>query len=155
VTRSLVPHELGLYAIAMTISSFLLMLGGGVGMGGALIRRPGALENADLRAFAALQLMVSGALVTVVFLATRPFGLVGQLTAVMVAGAFVSPSGGAAAVVLERQLLYKPIAAAETAATFVYYGWTVTTVLVGWGLWGLATATLVRSIVWTVFIVVL
>ena len=87
VARLLLPNQLGLYAIAGTISTFLLMLGSGVGMGAALIRRPAAPEHADLRAFVALQLIVSSVLLGVVILATRPFGLVGQLTAVMVVSA--------------------------------------------------------------------
>ena len=147
------PSQLGLYAIAVTISTFLLMLGGGVGMAGALIRRPAAPEHADLRAFVALQLIVSSILVVVVVLATRPFGLVGQLTAVMVVSAPITAFRGAGPVVLERQLLYKRIATAETAEMLVYYAWTVVTVAIGWGLWGLATATVARSVVGTAFIV--
>src|SRR5262249_30828904 len=56
VTRLLVPDQLGLFAIAGAVSTFLLMLGGGVGLAGALIRRPSAPEHADLRAYVALQL---------------------------------------------------------------------------------------------------
>ena len=155
VTRLLLPNQLGLYAIAVTVSTFLLMLGGGVGVGSALIRRPAAPEHADLRAYAALQLIVSSVLVGVVILATRPFGLVGQLTAVMVVSAPITALSGAPLVVLERQLLYKSIATAETAAMLVYYAWTVVTVAIGWGLWGLATATVARSIVGTALIVLL
>ena len=155
VARLLLPSQLGLYAIAVTISTFLLVLGSGVGMGAALIRRPAAPEHADLRAFVALQLIVSSVLLGVVILATRPFGLVGQLTAVMVVSAPITAFGGASLVVVERQLLYKRIATAETAAMVVYYAWTVVTVVIGWGLWGLATATVARAIVGTAFIIAL
>jgi len=155
VTRLLLPHQLGLYAIAMTISTFLVLLSGGLGMASALIRHPGALEHADLRAFAALQLIVSSALVVVVFLATRPFGLIGQLTLVMILSTVVTAVGATSSIVLERQLLYKPIVTAETAATVAYYGWTMATVAIGWGLWGLATATVARAVVWTAFIIAL
>jgi len=153
VARLLVPHQLGLYAIAVTISTFLLMLGSGVGLGAALIRRATAPEHDDLRAYVALQLMVSVGLVGVVILATRPFGLVGQLTAVMVVSAPITAFGGASLVVVERQLLYKRIATAETAAIVVYYVWTIVTVFIGWGLWGLATATVMRAIVQTALII--
>ena len=155
VARLLLPHQLGLYAIAVTISTFLLVLGSGVGMGAALIRRPAAPEHADLRAVVALQLIVSSVLLGVVILATRPFGLVGQLTAVMVVSAPITAFRGAGLVVLERQLLYKRIATAETAEMVVYYVWTVVTVAIGWGLWGLATATVARAIAGTAFIVAL
>ena len=60
-----------------------------------------------------------------------------------------------ALVVLERQLLYKRIATAETAEMVVYYAWTIGTVAIGWGLWGLATATVARAIVGTAFTVAL
>jgi O-antigen/teichoic acid export membrane protein len=151
VARLLLPDQLGLYAIAVTISAFLLTLGSGVGLAAALIRRPTAPEHADLRAYVALQLIVSIVLVGVVFLVTRPFGLVGQLLAVMVVSAPITAFRGAGLVVLERQLLYKRLATAETAETVVYYAWTVVTVLIGWGLWGLATATVARAIVGTAF----
>jgi len=155
VTRLLMPSELGLYAIALTVSAFLLMLSGGVGMAGALIRRPVAPEPADLRAYIALQLVITSFLVVVVALASLPFGVVGELIAVMVASAPILAFRGAGLVVLERQLLYKRIATAETAETVVYYTWTVVTVAVGWGLWGLATATVARAIVGTASIVAL
>src|SRR5262249_51680228 len=107
VARLLLPDQLGLYAIALTISTFLLTLGSGLGMAAALIRRPVAPDLADLRAFVALQLIISSSLAGVVILASRPFALVGQLTAVMVLSAPVIAFRGAALVVLERQLLYK------------------------------------------------
>jgi O-antigen/teichoic acid export membrane protein len=153
ITRLLLPSELGLYAIAVTISTFLLMLSGGIGMAGALIRRPAAPDHDDLRAFVALQLGVTSLLVVVVALVSLPFGLVGQLTVVMVASAPINAFRGAGTVVLERRLLYKRIATAETVEMIVNYGWMILAVAIGWGLWGLATATVARSIVGTAMIV--
>jgi O-antigen/teichoic acid export membrane protein len=153
VTRLLVPSELGLYAIALTVSAFLFLLTGGVGMAGALIRRPTAPEHADLQAYTALQLGLTTVLVVVVSLVALPFGVVGELIAVMVASAPISAFRGAGAVVLERRLLYKQLATAETAEMIVYYGWTIVTVAIGWGLWGLATATVARAFVGTAFII--
>ncbi len=155
VSRLLMPSQLGLYAIALTISTFLLIFGSGVGTAAALIRRPTAPQHADLQAYVAFQLVASVALVVVVILATRPFGLVGELTSVMVLSAPITAFRGAGLVVLERQLLYKRIATAETAETMIYYAWTVVSVTIGWGLWGLATATVARAVVGTAFIVAL
>jgi O-antigen/teichoic acid export membrane protein len=155
VSRLLPPSQLGLFAIALTVSSLLWMLSGGVGLAGALIRRPAAPDRADLRAYVALQLMVTVVLVVVVSLATLPFGLIGRLTAVMVATAPITAFRGASVVVLERQLLYKRLATAETVELVAYYAWTIATVAIGWGLWGLATATVVRSIVGTVCVLAL
>src|SRR3954447_6592655 len=62
VTRLLLPHDLGVFAIATTISGSLWMLGGGQGMAGALIRRHTAPERDDLSTYVALQLGVMVAL---------------------------------------------------------------------------------------------
>src|SRR5262249_2432003 len=124
-----------------------------VGMAGALIRRPSSPDRKDLGAYVALQLAVTSVLVVVVTVVALPFGTVGQLIAVMLASAPISAFRGAGLVVLERQLLYKRSATAETIETIVNYGWMIVTVAIGWGLWGLATAALARSIVGTVLIV--
>ena len=155
VTRMLAPSELGLYAIALTVSTFLLMLTGGIGMAGGLIRRSVAPDDADLRAYVALQLGLTSLLLLLVALVTLPLGLVGKLTVVMVASAPIAAFRGAGALVLERRLLYKRLATAETAETIVYYGWTIVTVAIGWGLWGLATATVARAVVGTSCVVAL
>jgi O-antigen/teichoic acid export membrane protein len=155
VTRLLLPDEVGVVAIAASISAFLWMLGGGQGMAGALIRRSTAPEPADLRTYVALQLGIMTVLAGVVAVATLPFGLVGQVTAVMVAAAPITAFRGPGLVVLERQLQYQRLTTAETAEMLAYYGWTVLTVAIGWGVWGLATATVVRSVVGTSFIMAL
>jgi O-antigen/teichoic acid export membrane protein/SAM-dependent methyltransferase len=155
VTRALEPEQLGIFAIALTVSTFLSMLSGSIGLAGALIRRPTAPEHDDLRAYVALQLGISAILVAVVLPAALPLGLAGQLIAVMVMTAPITAFRGAAAVTMERQLLYKRLTSAETAETIVYYAWTIVTVAVGWGLWGLATATVARSIVGTTCLLVL
>jgi O-antigen/teichoic acid export membrane protein len=155
VTRLLLPQQLGVFAIATTVSTFLWMLGGGQGMAGGLIRRTTPPEHADLRAFVALQLWIGVILAGIVALATLPFGLVGQVTAVMMSATPIAAFRGAGLVVLERQLLYRQLATAEMAELFAYYSWTVVTVALGWGVWGLATATIARSFVGTSFMVAL
>ena len=153
VARVLLPDELGIFAIATTISGVLWMLGGGQGMAGALIRRSDPPTKGDLRVYVGLQLAIMSVLAVGVALAALPFGRVGQVTAVMVAVAPITAFRGAGIVVIERQLLYRKLATAETSELFVYYAWTVGTVLLGWGVWGLATATVIRSLVGTVMIV--
>ena len=86
-------------------------------------------------------------------LVTLPFGRVGEITAVMVAVTPISAFRGAGVVTIERQLLYRKLATAETSELLVYYVWTVATVALGWGVWGLATAMVIRSLVGTAVIV--
>ena len=155
VTRLLLPNEVGIFAIATTISAFLWMLGGGQGLGGALIRRQTAPDPADLRAYVALQFWVMCGISAVIALAALPLGTLGEVTAVMVAAAPIAAFRGPGAVVLERDLQYRKLTTAETAEMFAYYGWTIVTVFIGWGIWGLATATVVRALVGTTLIVAL
>ena len=147
VTRMLLPDQLGVFAIASTISGSLWMLAGGQGMAGALIRNAEAPKRADLHTYVALQLGIMTLLAAVAALATLPFGLIGRVTLVMVAAAPITAFKGAGVVTLERELKYRQLAKAETAEMFAYYSWTVATVAIGWGVWGLASATVVRAIV--------
>ena len=75
-----------------------------------------------------------------------PFGLIGQVTTVIVAslpfGAFRSP----AVILYERRLEYRPLAVVDIVETSVYYVWAIATISVGWGVWGLATACVVRAL---------
>lgn len=153
VARLLVPDQLGIFAIASTVSGVLWILGGGQGLAGALIRRPTPPDKADLRVYVGLQLAVMTALAGGAALATLPFGRVGQVTAVMVAVAPIRAFRGAAIVAIERQLLYRKLATAETSELLVYYVWTIVTVALGWGVWGLATATVARSLVGTAIMI--
>ena len=50
------------------------------------------------------------------------------------------------AIALERALDYRPIASIEFSESLVYYIWAIATVWVGWGVWGLASATVVRAL---------
>ena len=69
-----------------------------------------------------------------------PFGMLGQVTTVIVAclplGAFRAP----AYILYERRLNYRPMAIVEVVETSVYYVWAIATISIGWGVWGLATA---------------
>ena len=109
VARMLLPDELGIFAIATTISGVLWMLGGGQGMAGALIRRSDPPTKGDLRVYVGLQLAIMSVLAVGVALAALPFGRVGQVTAVMVAVAPITAFRGAGIVVIERQLLYRKL----------------------------------------------
>lgn len=155
IARVLVPDQLGLFAIASTISAFLWMLSGGQGLAGGLIRRPVAPDYEDLRTYVALQVAITAILAAIVGAIALPFGTLGQVTTLMVAAGPIAAFRGAGWVVLERQLLYRKLATAETFELCVYYGWTISTVALGWGVWGLATATVARAVVGTTAVLVL
>jgi O-antigen/teichoic acid export membrane protein len=152
IARLLAPSDVGLVAIGAT----LVMFGDFIataGMGASLIRRPEAPARADLRSVVGFQLVVTGALAVAVAAVGVPLGTGGQLAAVMVGSlplfAFRTP----AVVLLERELRYGPLVVVELLDALVYAGWAVTTVALGWGVWGLATAVVARAVVGTIVLI--
>jgi O-antigen/teichoic acid export membrane protein len=143
--RLLTPYDFGLVAIGTTVLAFGAFLDDG-GVGTALIRRPEPATKAELRALLAFQLGIDLILVVGISLAMLPFGLLGQVTTVIVIslplGAFRAPP----TILYERRLDYRPMAIVEIVETAVYYVWAIATISIGWGVWGLATAFVVREL---------
>ena len=137
--RLLTPYDFGLVAIGTTVFAFGGFLDDG-GVGTALIRRPEPPTKSELQALVAFQFALDLILVVGVGLVMLPFGLLGQVTTVIVLslplGAFRAP----AYILYERQLDYRPMAVVEIVETSVYYVWAIATISIGWGVWGLATA---------------
>jgi O-antigen/teichoic acid export membrane protein len=50
-------------------------------------------------------------------------------------------------ILLERQLNYRPLALVDVVEAFAYYVTAILLVLAGWGVWGMATASVVRAAV--------
>ena len=103
-------------------------------------RRAEPATTTELRALLAFQLAVDFALVIVIGLAMLPFGLLGQVTTVI---AFPLPIGAFRApgtVTCERRLSYRALAVTDIAQTRpAYYTWTVGALVLGGGVWALAT----------------
>ena len=143
--RLLTPYDFGLVAVGTTVLTFGMFLSDG-GVGTALIRRPEPPTKSELQALVAFQFGLDVILVVVVGLVMLPFGLLGQVTTVIVLslplGAFRTP----AYILYERRLNYRPMAIVEIVETSVYYVWAIATISLGWGVWGLATAFVVRAL---------
>ena len=84
-----------------------------------------------------------------------PFGLLGQVTTVIVLslplGAFRAPSY----IIYERRLNYRPMAIVELVETTLYYVWAVATISMGWGVWALATGFVVRALFGSTLLLIL
>ena len=148
LARMLVPEQFGIVAFGWTFLTFAGFLSD-AGLAAGLIRRPEAPSRYELQAVLALQLAGTAALAVLVAVVAAPFGLIGQVTAVMVASLPLSALRTPAAIVLERSLTYRPLAVVEVVDSIAYFAWAVTTVAMGWGVWGLATAMLARSVAGT------
>jgi O-antigen/teichoic acid export membrane protein len=140
----LVPRDFGLVALG----TMLVVLGTAVsegGLGAGLIARSGPPEPVELRAVLAMQLGLTTLLAAVAIAIAVPFGDDGLVVASMVVSLPIAALRAPSVIVLERQLRYRTIATADVAESLAYYAWAVGTVALGFGVWGLATAVVVRA----------
>lgn len=146
VARLLAPREFGVVAIGMTFVFFAGLISDG-GLGAGLIRRDEPPTRDELGALSALQLGITsaGTLVAATVAAVSPFGQVGWVTAIMVASMPLVALQFPGRILLERSLRYQRLAMVELTQVICYQAWAIGTVIAGFGVWGLATATVVRA----------
>jgi len=151
LARLLTPREMGTVAFGLTLITLANFAADG-GIGTALIRRTEPPARADLRALLAFQLCLTTALALVVSLIVLPFGQLGQVTAIMLVALPLTAVRVPGAILLERDLDYRPLAALEIVQTICYYVWAIATVEQGWGVWGLASASVIRELVGSTYL---
>jgi O-antigen/teichoic acid export membrane protein len=148
--RLLSPANFGTVAFGLTVLLFVQLLSDG-GLGVGLIRRPDEPHREDLRALLGFQLLLTIVLGGAVALiaSAAPLGRAGLVTAIMMPAlpllAFRAPSS----IVFERGLNYAPLVRVEVAEEVSYYVWGITAVVLGAGVWGLATASVIKALVGT------
>ena len=150
----LTPHELGLVAFGLTFVTFATFLADG-GIGAGLIRRVDPPTRADLKALLAFQLAFSTALAVGIAAVLLPFGEFGQITALMVISLPLMSVRAPGVILLERELNYKRLAVVDIVETGCYFAWAIVMVTLGWGVWGLASATVVRALSGSTLLLVL
>ena len=149
LARLLVPSEFGTVALALSILAFATVVFDG-GLGASLMRRPREPTVEELRNVLAVQLAGALVVTTAVAAAGLWLGEAGTVAAVMMLALPVIALRGPGVVRLEWRLTYGPVAAVEVGEVVAYYGWAVVTVALGFGIWGLATASIVKALVGTV-----
>jgi O-antigen/teichoic acid export membrane protein len=140
LARLLTPHDFGAVAIGMALVSFASTLADG-GLGAGLIRRTQPPDLRELQALTALQLTVTIGFVLVTAAVAIPFGEIGLVTVVMVASMPLAVLQFPGKILLERSLSYRPLAVVEVLQVLTYHLWAIGFVLAGFGVWGLASAT--------------
>lgn len=144
LARLLTPRDFG----AVAFGTALVMVFGfaaDAGIGAGLIRGRHVPEREDLGAFLGLQVAISLVCVALTAIVALPLGQVGRVTTLMVLSIPIAAFRSPAVVVFERDLRYQRLVLVELAETVVFYCWAIATVLIGWGVWGLASATPVRA----------
>jgi O-antigen/teichoic acid export membrane protein len=150
LARQLTPSDFGAVAVGQTFLTVGTFLADG-GIAAALIRRHEPPSRADLKAFLGLQLALTTVLVVLIGAAMLPLGEIGVITAVMVLSLPVTVLCVPGSILLERQLNYRTPAAVDLVSTIAYYAWALPTVMLGWGVWALASGGIVRTLVGTAF----
>jgi O-antigen/teichoic acid export membrane protein len=145
VARLLTPHDFGAVAIGMSFVYLASTFADG-GLGSALIRRAEPPEREELQGLVGLQLAVSIALTLAVAAAAVPFGDIGGVIALMVASTPLAMLQLPGRILLERWLEYRRLAGVELSQVLVYQAWAIALVVAGFGVWGLASATVVSRV---------
>jgi O-antigen/teichoic acid export membrane protein len=146
LARLLTPHDFGAVAIGMSLVLFVGMLSDG-GLGAGFIRRAKAPELEELQALMGFQLAATTALALVTAAVAAPFGETGWVTALMVTSTPLMALQLPGRILLERSLSYRPLAVVELSQVFTYNASAIGLVVAGLGVWGLASAAIVRAAV--------
>ncbi|MFC8358390.1 oligosaccharide flippase family protein [Streptomyces griseorubiginosus] len=145
VARLLEPRDLGVVAVGMSFVLFAGLVSDG-GLGAGLIRREQPPSGEELGALSALQLGLTLAMTALAVAVAVPLGRVAWVTAVMVASMPFVALQFPGRILLERALLYRRLVVVEMSQVLCYQAWAIGTVAAGFGVWGLATATVVRAL---------
>ena len=154
LARLLVPHDFGLVALGTTLITVVRFMSES-GFGAALIGRAQPPQRDELAGLLALQLAVTIAIAGGFAAVAGPLGREAQVPAVMLIALPLASLRLPTALVLERNLSYRTIATAEVVEALAGYTWAIATVAGGWGVWGLATAAPVRTLIGSVVMVAL
>ena len=145
LAHQLSPATFGVVAFGATVVVIGDFFADG-GLGAALIRQAHQPTVRELRTLLALQLGMAVLLALVITLIGLQAGTAGAVTAVMTSSLPLLALRAPHAIVLERDLRYGPIASVDFTESVVHYTWAIVTVSLGWGVWGLASATVVRAL---------
>ena len=151
LARLLVPEDFGLVAIGLAANQFAWLISD-AGVGAALLRRPEPPSREELRAILGFQLLITIALASATILVTLLLGKGAPVVAVVVVSLPMMAYRVPGALLLERELSYRPLASVQIVETLAYYLWAVTTVVLGSGVWGLASASIVQALAGSVLI---
>lgn len=145
IARHLSPRDLGVLAVGFTIASFASVMADG-GLAAGLIRGARPPSARDLRVALGLQLAAMAAFLAVAAIAVSPFAGIRAVTFLILIALPLTAVQTPAKVILERDLDYRRVAIIEVSEYAVYYAWAAGAVLMGYGVWGVASASIVRAL---------
>lgn len=149
LARLLVPAEFGTIALGLAVLKFASLLSDG-GLGAGLVRRAEHPTREELRALLALQLGATILVAAAVAAVGVYLGGAGEVLALMMCALPLQALRGPGSILLQRSLNFGPLAMVEVGEVLAYYTWGVATVAAGFGVWGLAVASIIKAGIGTV-----
>ena len=144
LARLLTPEDFGLVAIGATA----LLVGIAVADGGLLVgivRRETPPTPGELSDLLGIQLVFTCALTLVGCAIALSFGTVGAVTAVILLALPLTASQTIGRAMLTRKFDFKRLTILDAAGQIANYGWSIPAVLLGFGVWGMATGYVARA----------
>ena len=144
LARLLSPRDFGLIAVGQTVATLASTVAEG-GIASGFIRQSEGIALSVLRSINGFQFVITLAFAAVLTPIALQFGLAGAVTALMVWSMPIASPQIAGRVVLGRELRFRAIAIVEAVGVLAYYAWAIAGVLAGYGVWSLASGTVVRA----------
>jgi O-antigen/teichoic acid export membrane protein len=152
LARLLLPSEFGALAFGFSVVTFAGVLSSG-GLAAALMRRKETPTRWDLECMFGFQLLVMTAAAVLIAGLGIFFGRAGALAAVMAFSLPIDAIRVPSALMAERVLAFGIIARAEVAEIAAFNVAAIAAVACGFGVWGVAGATIVRAVVGSAMLV--
>jgi O-antigen/teichoic acid export membrane protein len=151
LAQLLTPADFGAVAIGTVLIIFVGLVSDG-GLGAALVRGDHRPTRLMFEQLLGLQLAVAVGVTLVVASVAPLFGRPGWITAIMTASFCISVFRTSGFIQLDRNLMFQQVAMIEVLEMVAYLVWAIGGVLLGAGVWALATASIARAFVATGFV---
>jgi O-antigen/teichoic acid export membrane protein len=146
LARLLVPWDFGLVAIGLALMTFAMALADG-GLAQGLLRQERTPDRKQLGGISAIQLAIGLSIGLVAGAVAMRFGESGLVVATMMAALPIPALQLPNRIMLARSLRFGTLAKADMTGLVAFYGWSILGVLLGFGVWAMATGVVVRQAV--------
>jgi O-antigen/teichoic acid export membrane protein len=154
LARLLTPRDFGIIAFGATLIAFGNLIANG-GIGAQLIQGASEPTGDELGALQGISVAGSFGVFALVAAIGLPIGgRVGEIATVMASSLPLSALSAPNAIVAERRMLYGPSVRADIAQTVCYNALAIGLVLLGLGVWSLAIALVIGTVVGTATLIV-
>lgn len=152
LARLLTPADFGFIAIGLTVVTLGHLLSNG-GLGAQLLQRETPPQRLELESLQGFQLLITGTLAAVLLPIGIAVGEAGLVAAIMACSLPLAVLRTPTTIVLERNLDWRLLAAADVVQTLVYNGGAILFAALGFGPEGVAVAVVAQAATGTTLVI--